>query len=198
MNDQEKSREFALQFEQYMGRMRDDMRNTYHRVLPSGELIFNRFDKGKYLNCGQHSSVYDTCVVMGDVKIGDHVWVGPYTLLEGSNAQLTIGSFVSIDAGVMIYTHDSTKYYVSGGKCPFESGDVSIGDYTVIGTMSMIGYGVKIGAHCVIAANSYVNKSIPDYSIAAGNPAVVIGRVVLDEEDGVRFEYDDRCDEHEQ
>jgi len=192
MDGQEGHMDFSKEFEQYMSRKRDEMRNTYHRVLPSGELIFNRFDKGRYLNCGENSSVYDTSVVMGDVKIGDHVWVGPYTLLEGSNASLSIGNFVSIDAGVMIYTHDSTKYYLSGGKCPFESGDVSIGDYTVIGTMSMIGYGVKIGSHCVVAANSYVNQDVPDWSIVAGNPAKVIGRVVPDEKEGIRFEYEKR------
>lgn len=184
----EREQEFAQQFERYMSRMRDDMRDTYHRVLPSGELIFNRFDKGKYLHVGEHSSVYDTSVVMGDVSIGDNVWVGPYTLLEGSNAKLTIGNFVSIDAGVMIYTHDSTKYYVSGGACPFDQGDVTIGNYSVIGTMSIIRHGVTIGDHCVIAANSYVNCDIPDYSIAAGNPARVIGKVILDGKD-VRFEY---------
>ena len=189
-------KQFAQLFKQYMDGMRNEMRDTYHRVLPSGELIFNRFEKSKYLGCGEGTSIYDTSVVMGDVKIGDHVWVGPYTLLEGSNAQLTIGDYVSIDAGVMIYTHDSTKYYVSGGKCPFESGDVSIGDYTVIGTMSMIGYGVRIGSHCVVAANSFVNEDIPDYSIAAGNPAVVIGKVVLDDEEGVRFEYFKGNEEH--
>ncbi len=181
--------EFQIQFERYMSRMRDEMREKYDRVLPSGELIFNRFDKGKYLRCGKDSSVYDTCVVMGDVEIGDHVWVGPYTLLEGSNAHLKIGNFVSIDAGVMIYTHDSTKYYVSGGRSPFVSGDVSIGNYCVIGTMSMIGCNVRIGNHCVIGAHSFVNKDIPDYSIAAGVPAKVIGHVVPDGED-VRFEYD--------
>ena len=191
---EDKEQEFSLLFEQYMSRMRDDMRNTYHRVLPSGELIFNRFDKGRYLHCGENSSVYDTSVVMGEVQIGDHVWVGPYTLLEGSNAKLTIGNYVSIDAGVMIYTHDSTKHYVSGGICPFEYGAVSIGDYTVIGTMSIIRHGVKIGDHCVIAANSYVKEDIPDYSIAAGNPAKVIGRVVLDGKD-VRFEYNKNDEE---
>ena len=185
--------EFQALFERHMELMRDEMRRKYHRVLPSGELIFNRFDKGKYLKCGEGSSVYDTCVVMGDVEIGDHVWVGPYTPLEGSNAHLRIGNFVSIDAGVMIYTHDSTKYYVSGGISPFESGDVSIGDYCVIGTMSMVGCNVRIGNHCVIGAHSYVNRDIPDYSIAAGVPARVIGRVVIEGEN-VRFEYDSHMD----
>lgn len=180
--------EFEEQLQEFMASKREEMRRKYDRVLPSGELIFNRFDKAKYLNCGERSSVYDTCVVMGDVKIGDDVWIGPYTLLEGSNAALTIGNFVSIDAGVMIYTHDSTKYYVSGGSAPFEKGPVTIKSNTVIGTMSMIGCNVTIGKHCVIGAHSFVNQDIPDYSIAAGVPAKIIGRVILDQKE-VRFEY---------
>lgn len=180
---------FTEEFEQYMREKRRGMKKQYNRVLPSGEYIYNRFEKAKDLNCGENSSVYDTSVVMGNVKFGDHVWVGPYTLLEGSAAELIIGNFVSIDAGVMIYTHDSTKHYVSGGKNAFEKGPVTIGDNTVIGTMSMIGCNVTIGKHCVVAAHSYVNKNVPDYSIVAGVPARVIGKVVMEEE-GVRFEYD--------
>lgn len=111
MTDQE----FDNAFDRCMSNRREKMKKKFNRVLPSGELIFNRFDKGQYLKCGKNSSVYDTSVVMGDVEIGDNVWVGPYTLLEGSNAKLKIGDFVSINAGVMIYTHDSTQYYLSGG-----------------------------------------------------------------------------------
>lgn len=180
--------EFEENFEQFMRNKRNEMKEKYDRVLPSGELIFNRFDKAKYLNCGENSSVYDTCIVMGNVKIGNHVWVGPYTLLEGSNADLVIEDFVSIDAGVMIYTHDSTKYYVSGAKAPFVKGPVTIKSNTVIGTMSMIACNVTIGRHCVIGAHSFVNQDIPDFSIAAGVPAKIIGRVVLDEEE-IQFEY---------
>ena len=92
--------EFAELFERYMSSKRDDMREKYNRVLPSGELIFNRFDKGKYLNCGEGTSVYDTSIVMGDVNIGDHVWIGPYTLLDGSSGELRIGNYVSIDNNI--------------------------------------------------------------------------------------------------
>lgn len=183
--------QFAQALDNYFKKKRDEMRAKYDRVLPSGELIFNRFDKGKYLHGGKDSSVYDTSVVMGDVEMGDHVWVGPYTILEGSNAKLKIGNYVSINAGVMIYTHDSTKYYISGGKEAFSKGDVTIGDYTVIGTMSMVGCGVRIGSHCVIGAHSFVNKDIPDNSIVAGTPAKVIGKVVIKEDGSVIFDYYD-------
>ena len=179
---------FEKQFERLMEFRRTEMKEKYNRVLPSGELVFNRFDKAKYLNCGEGSSVYDSCIVMGNVKIGSHVWVGPNTLLEGSNADLVIGDFVSIDAGVMIYTHDSTKYYVSGAKEPFVKGPVTIKSNTVIGTMSTIAHNVTIGKHCVIGAHSFVNQDIPDFSIAAGVPAKIIGKVVLDKEE-MQFKY---------
>ena len=182
-------KEFEALFEKYMSSRRDEMRSKFNRVLPSGEYIFNRFDKAAYLNCGDKSSIYDTSVIMGDVEIGKNVWIGPYTLLEGINGRLRIGNYVSIDAGVMIYTHDSTKAYVSGGRVPVEKGDVTIGDNTVIGTMTMIGCNVSIGDHCVIGAHSFVNNDIPDHCIAAGVPAKVIGIVEIDEDGQVTFNY---------
>ncbi len=181
--------EFEELYDRYMKKKRDEMWNQYQRVLPSGELIFNRFEKGRYLNCGKDSSVYDTSVVMGNVKIGDHVWVGPYTLLEGVHAELSIGNYVSIDAGVMIYTHDSTRHYVSGGAVPFDVGGVSIGDNTVIGTMSVVSCNVTIGCHCVVGAHSFVNQDIPDYKIAAGTPARIIGEVLIEQDNNVSFHY---------
>lgn len=182
-------KEFEALFEKYMSSRRDEMRSKFNRVLPSGEYIFNRFDKAAYLNCGENSSIYDTSVIMGDVEVGENVWIGPYTLLEGINGRLRIGNYVSIDAGVMIYTHDSTKAYVSGGRVPVEKGDVTIGDNTVIGTMTMIGCNVSIGDHCVIGAHSFVNNDIPDHCIAAGVPAKVIGTVKIGEDGQVTFNY---------
>lgn len=181
-------KDFEQNFNAYMHSLRYQMYQKYNRVLPSGELIFNRFDKAEFLKCGEKSSIYDTSVVLGDVNIGNNVWVGPYTLLDGSGGQLKIEDFVSVAAGTMIYTHDSSKYYVSGGKVDFEKGAVIIKSNSVIGTMCIISHGVTIGKHCVVGAHSFVNASVPDYSIVAGVPAKIIGKVVIEEE-GVHFEY---------
>ena len=183
-------KDFAEMLESYIALQRDNMREQYNRVLPTGEYIFNRFDKAKYLHCGEGTSVYDTSVVMGDVEIGKNAWIGPYTLLEGANAKLKIGDYVSIDSGVMIYTHDSTKKYISGGKESVEYGPVTIGNNTVIGTMSMIGHGVTIGHHCVVGAHSFVNKDVPDNCIVAGIPAKIIGTVIVNDDGTVEFSYD--------
>ena len=181
--------EFGELYEQYMEQKRNEMKEKYNRLLPSGELIFNRYEKANYLNCGEGTSVYDTSVVMGDVKIGKNTLIGPYTLLEGANARLTIGDNVSISSGVMIYTHDSTRYQLSGGRESFKVGDVSIGSNTMIGTMSMIACGVSIGNHCVIGAQSFVNKDIPNYKIAVGVPAEIVGDVIVNEDGTVKLEY---------
>ena len=51
--------------------------------------------------------------------------------------------------------------------------------------------GITIGDHCVIAANSFVGESFPDYAIIAGNPAKQIGRVVINN-DQISFDYSDQ------
>ena len=55
-------------------------------------------------------------------------------------------------------------------------GEVIIGENSWIGENVSI-VGAKIGKHCVIGANSFVNKDIPDYSIAVGTPAKVIKKI---------------------
>jgi acetyltransferase-like isoleucine patch superfamily enzyme len=47
---------------------------------------------------------------------------------------------------------------------------------------------VTIGKHCLIGANAVVNIDLPDYSIAAGIPAKVIGKVTV-EDGNVQLEY---------
>ena len=81
----------------YLEEKREAMTRRFHRVLPTGELLFNRYDKAAYLGAGEGTSVYDTSVIMGDVRLGKKVWVGPYTLIEGIHAPVTVGDFVSIN-----------------------------------------------------------------------------------------------------
>jgi acetyltransferase-like isoleucine patch superfamily enzyme len=47
-----------------------------------------------------------------------------------------------------------------------------------IGENVVILPGVTIGRNSVIGANSVVNRSIPDYSVAAGAPAIVVKRLI--------------------
>ena len=51
---------------------------------------------------------------------------------------------------------------------------VRIGKRSFLGVNCFIGPGVQIGEHAVIAANAVVNKDVPSYCLAIGNPARVL------------------------
>lgn len=157
--------------------LRDFTKKKYNRINPFSEDLFSWEEKGTFW-AGKNAVIYDSATVAGDVEMGDNVWVGPYCELDGTG-KLKIGDFCTIAAGSQIITHDTVRYYLSGGKCEYEYAPVTIGSYCFIGAHSIILKGVSIGNHCLVAANSVVNKSFEDFSIIAGVPAKKIGIVKL-------------------
>ena len=146
------------------------VRQEWNRSLPVPEYIVDRWSKAKALGFGDSSSIYDSAVVLGDVKVGRHTWIGPYCILDGSGG-LEIGDYCSISAGVQIYTHDTVNWAISRGSCDPVYAPVRIGSGCYIGPNVVISKDVTIGDCCVIGANSFVNKSIPSGTKAWGIPA---------------------------
>jgi len=106
------------------------------------------------------------------VSVGKNVWIGPYTILDGSGGGLTIGDNCDICAGVQIYTHNTVNRVMNNSE--IEKAPVIIGNNVYIGPNTIISMGCKIGNRVVIGANSFVNKDIPDNSKAFGTPANII------------------------
>ena len=154
---------------------RKEVDDQYRRTLPLGEYIVDRWEKARLLGFGEGVSIYDSAIVIGDVTVGDHSWIGPHALLDGSGG-LSIGSYCSISAGVQIYSHDTVQWAVSGGVAPYVKAPTKIGSRCYIGPNSIIAKGVSIGDGCVIGAASVVLKNIPANSKAAGAPCKLIGR----------------------
>ncbi len=159
----------------------------FNRALPFTDEIFDRWERAKKLGWGEGASVYDSSYIFGDVRVGKNTWIGPFSIIDGSGG-LTIGNNCTISAGVHIYSHDNLKQTLSEGKIPIEREPVSIGNCTYIGPQTIIKKGIKIGNHCVIASNSFINKDVPDFDIVGGNPAINIGKVVFKNDD-IEFEY---------
>ena len=178
MNDEELV-EIQRQFKKLYNLLRNQMRQKWNRDLPLEELLFDRWERAQFLGFGEGTNIYHNSYVYGDVMVGKNTWIGPFTLLDGSGG-LEIGNYCSISSGVHIYTHDSVKWAVSGGKAEYERAPVKIEDCCYIGSQTVIAKGVTIGKHSVIGACAFVNKSIPPFSIAVGIPCRVIGRVDID------------------
>lgn len=153
---------------------RDKVKKDFNRVTPIGDYISDRWEKAKYLGFGENSSIYDSSLVLGDVKVGKNCWIGPFTILDGSGGELIIGDNCNIAAGVQIYTHDTADRVSCGSE--IATANVTIGNNCYIGPNVVISKGITIGDFVVVGANSFVNKDIPSNSKAFGTPAKIISK----------------------
>jgi acetyltransferase-like isoleucine patch superfamily enzyme len=153
---------------------RRQVHSQYSRTLPFADYIVDRWEKAQELGFGEGSSIYDSVLVLGDVRVGPRTWIGPFCVLDGVGG-LSIGSNCSISAGVQIYSHDSIRWALSGGTEPYAYAATSIGDNCYIGPNAIIAKGVRIGHGCIVGANSLVQEDILDGMKAAGTPCRVLG-----------------------
>ena len=167
-----------VEIQQLIGKLKARMKRLFNRSVPTGELFSDRWFRASELGFGAGSSIYDSAYVFGKVSVGQNTWIGPNVILDGLYAPLTIGNNCSIGAGAQIYSHNTIKWALSGGKAKFFKAPVTIGDNCFIAPNSVIGAGVVIGNSCYITAGTYVETTIADNSIVAGLEGKTIGKVV--------------------
>ena len=114
---------------------------------------------------GKHCSVGTFSDIQGDVKFGNYCRLNSHVQIA---SKCVFGSFVFIYP-MVVFTNDPlppSKHLVG----------TIVGDFSQIAAGSIILPGLSIGKHCLIGANSLINKSVADYEFHAGNPAVRIGK----------------------
>lgn len=185
MNREELKKELLEIFKE----LRDHRMREWRRVLPIGDEISDRWEKARYLGFGEGTSIYDSSLVIGDVKVGKNTWIGPFTILDGSGG-LEIGDNCSIASGVQIYSHETVFWALSGGRMAYTRAKTIIGNCCYLGPNTIVNKGVRIGNHCLIGANSFVSTDIDDFSIAAGSPCKIVGKVKIDKKGLVKLLID--------
>lgn len=136
---------------------------------------------------------YDTSYTIGNsvrLRIGKKVAVAN-TLFNLSSGSITIGDYTIFGQNVMVLT--GRHNYINGARAgledvingpswgggdlevPSTGYDIHIGRGSWIASGAIIIGGVKIGDNAIIASGAVVTHDIPDYAIAAGIPARVIG-----------------------
>ena len=165
---------FPLLIRRFWHRQRKEIADRFQRTLPFGDYVVDRWEKARLLGFGQGSSIYDSSLVIGDVRVGENTWIGPFTVLDGSGG-LEIGSNCSVSAGVQIYSHDTVDRSISGGELPIALTRTRIGSDCYLGPNVIVSKGVTIGEKVVVGANSLVNRDLPAGVKAFGTPCRVVG-----------------------
>lgn len=129
------------------------------------------------------------------VEIGNNVQVNDYVHI-GSIDSVKIGNNVLIASKVFISDHNHGCYGASSEQsCPLTrpierklfSQPVLIEDNVWIGENVCIMPGVTIGNGAVVGAMSVVTKNVPPYSIAVGNPAMVIKKYDFERREWIKL-----------
>jgi len=112
------------------------------------------------------------------LQIGDRVGIRPYCMISASE-EIVIEDDVIIGAFSSIIDSDHT---FSDGRPnvmhnPVASSPIRIGRGTWLAERVAVLRGSQIGRCCIVGANSVVRGELPDYAIAAGAPARVVGHV---------------------
>lgn len=109
------------------------------------------------------------------LQVGCGCYFGINSIVEGFNGKVTIGNYVSFAQNVNLMSGSGPNASkVFQRIFPIVKGEVVIGDHTWIGASVVIMPNVILGKFCIVAANSFVNCSFPDYSIVGGTPAKLI------------------------
>jgi len=116
--------------------------------------------------------LYLRSLINRGLKIGRNVNIIDAYFFDPSFCYLiSIGNNCTICPNVRLIAHDASTYKALGYT---KIGKISIEDGCFIGDSVIVLPGVHIGANSIIGAGSIVTSSIPNNSVAAGNPARVI------------------------
>lgn len=152
-------------------------RNVRKDIVP-----FNSFRLG---HCSVVESFSTLNNMVGDITIESNSRIGLCNTVIGP---VTIGSNVNLAQNIII--SGLNHNYQDPGQTIISQGvsvsPIIIEDDVWIGGNSVVLAGVTIGKHSVIAAGTIVKRSVPPYSVVAGNPGQIVKRYDFEKKEWLR------------
>ena len=131
------------------------------------------------------------------ITIGSRVFIGRNSILSCKNGDIEVGQGANIGFNCEIFSASRVRIgasaliaaycYLIGGDHDFSdlgrpvlaqqrrSTGITVGDGAWLGAGAKVLDGTTIGSHAIVGAGAVVREPVPDYGIAVGVPAEVIG-----------------------
>lgn len=144
-------------------------------IFEKGVLIFHP----ETIELGSNIYIGHNTILKGYYKnsmfVGDNAWIGQNCYFHSAGG-IKIGKNVGIGPGVKILT---SFHREEGIEKPILFSDLEFKEVVIeagadIGIGAIILPGARVGKGAQIGAGAVVTKNVPDYAVAAGNPARVI------------------------
>ena len=111
--------------------------------------------------------------ILGTPEIGENVYIGAFSEVNATGANVVIGAHCDIASFVTINCADSHLKCIELANT-IDRKDITLENNVFVGSHCVIKGGVYIGHHSVVAAGTIVDTGyIPPYSLVIGNPMIV-------------------------
>ena len=160
-------------------------RSIIYRSVRKDLVPFRQFSLGSYsvvedfsiLNngvgdilIGNRSRIGIGSTVIGPVFIGDNVKIAQHVTLSGLNHNYLDVDIPIASQGIRVQP-------------------ITIEEDVWIGANSVVLAGITIGKHSVIGAGSVVNRDIPPFSVAVGNPVKIVKQYDFEKKEWMKTRY---------
>lgn len=130
----------------------------------------------------ESSFIHPQASVIGNVIIGENVYVGPSAVIRGDWGQIIIEDGCNVQENCTIHMFPGTTVTLKKGAHIGHGAIIhggTIGENCLIGMNSVIMDDVIMESECIIGALSFVpaKMHLPKRSLAVGNPAKIIKEV---------------------
>lgn len=137
-----------------------------HTIIYAGSTFGEGLITGHRVTIREKAQVGKHCLISTLVDIQGNCKIGDYTRLYSN---VHVGELTELGNFVMIFPY---TIFTNDPQPPSnELVGAKVGDYSIITIHCCMLPGVKVGAHCLIGANSVISRDIDDFTFAIGSPA---------------------------